>query len=349
MIKSMTTFNTTSDKHVVYYLNSEYEIYGFLDKHPGGRKVLEKYNSKDITKAFHNVGHSKEALQLLMKYKSGKQTHEKQEYDGLSYKEFITRKLFTQEDAFNMHKTLGLLSLLSFFYRYFYVFPTTGTLGFDGKLFDYLTFMLHMMLSSSSLVFHVLEKRLLKNPLIIYEEYRLHAILFSLRCVIVGMVGLLGSYFEPYQQIVLWLGMCGIHLAVDNVTEKYGTPGVTAVRANDPNNLKYVKLFYAYYQILAIGSHLTINPRLADLGFNTLIAIQSSAFMMTLKRKNIVRWTSYIFWYGLALLLSIVYIAKAKGFHFLALMLIPFIGRTQLGINKYIVWSLYVIIGRLLG
>jgi len=55
-----------------------------------------------------------------------------------------------------LHKTLGILSLLSFIYRYLYVFPMTGTLGFEGSTFDYVTLALHMALSSSSLIFHVL-------------------------------------------------------------------------------------------------------------------------------------------------------------------------------------------------
>lgn len=35
------------------------------------------------------------------------------------------------------------------------------------------------------------------------------------------------------------------------------------------------------------------------LGFNTLIAIQSSAFLMTLYRKNIIKYYHHFFWYAL--------------------------------------------------
>jgi hypothetical protein len=40
----------------------------------------------------------------------------------------------------HIHKTLGILSVASFFYRYGYVYPTTGNLGFgDGDLLDWAT------------------------------------------------------------------------------------------------------------------------------------------------------------------------------------------------------------------
>jgi len=51
------------------------------------------------------------------------------------------------------------------------VYPTTGTLGFDGSWFDWATMFLHMALSSTSLFFHVIRKRIKARPMIIYEEY----------------------------------------------------------------------------------------------------------------------------------------------------------------------------------
>jgi len=88
----------------------------------------------------------------------------------------------------------------------------------------------------------------------------------------------------------LSLGILCVHLLVDLVTKIYGTPGMTTVRVDDINKYKYMKLFYAYYQIIGTGSQLSICDGIENLGYNSLIAIQSSAFLMTLKRKNIIRW-----------------------------------------------------------
>ena len=52
---------------------------------------------------------------------------------------FVVQKLFTVEDPHMLHKVLGLLSVLSFIYRYGFVYPRTGTLGFDGDVFDWAT------------------------------------------------------------------------------------------------------------------------------------------------------------------------------------------------------------------
>ena len=96
-------------------------------------------------------------------------------------RKYIVKKLVTKEDPLFLHKTFGILSLMSYIYRYCYVLPMTGTLGFDGGWFDYLTLAVHMILSTSSMIFHVLPQRMIRRPLVIWEEYRLHAIFFSLR------------------------------------------------------------------------------------------------------------------------------------------------------------------------
>eukprot|EP01032_Pedospumella_encystans_P038646 gene38646-43798_t len=98
-------------------------------------------------------------------------------------------KLFTNEDNAQVHKILGILCLCSFLYRYVWVYSTTGTLGFDGGWFDHVTIALHLLLSTSSLIFHVIRRRLVNRPMIIWEEYRLHAIIFSTRCFSVYVLG----------------------------------------------------------------------------------------------------------------------------------------------------------------
>jgi hypothetical protein len=93
-----------------------------------------------------------------------------------------------------MHKFFGLFAVCSFIYRFYYVFPMTGTLGFNGHWFDHFTVAMHMCLSASSLIFEVLKLRIMKRPLVIWEEYRLHAISFTAR----GVSVYLFAVFWPY-------------------------------------------------------------------------------------------------------------------------------------------------------
>ena len=99
-------------------------------------------------------------------------------------------KLKTKEDRYHIHKTLGMLALCSFFYRYFYVYPVKGTLGFDGPesenaWFDWATMFVHTLLAFSSMLFRVPKKRIPAKPMVIYEEYRQHAMVFTARCLTV--------------------------------------------------------------------------------------------------------------------------------------------------------------------
>ena len=109
-------------------------------------------------------------------------------------RKYIIKKLFTKEDPIYMHKFFGLFAVCSFIYRFYYVFPMTGTLGFNGHWFDHFTVAMHMCLSASSLIFEVLKLRIMKRPLVIWEEYRLHAISFTAR----GVSVYLFAVFWPY-------------------------------------------------------------------------------------------------------------------------------------------------------
>ena len=140
-----------------------------------------------------------------------------------------------------MHKILGLLAVVSFVYRYAVVYNRTGSLGFDspeGSWFDWVTILLHMALSTSSLIFHVLLKRILSKPMVIWEEYRLHAIVFTLRCISVFAWGRLllrhGATLEAISPLLAPALQCGLvlahHLVVDEITVRYGQKDQTTVR-----------------------------------------------------------------------------------------------------------------------
>ena len=93
--------------------------------------------------------------------------------------------LFTREDVFNFHKTLGMSCLLSYAYRFAQLGdadmgfgPTVGTLG---------SIALHMTLSVSSLIFKIPRKRSV-SLYRIWPEYRLHSIVFAWRCLLAMLI-----------------------------------------------------------------------------------------------------------------------------------------------------------------
>lgn len=333
--------------HLVYYNKEAYDITDFLNKHPGGRSILEKYEGKDITRAFDDINHSEFAKSTLASYLK-KDNKGKMKASFKNHKidwNFVKKKLFSKEDQNFIHKIFGFLSLLSFIYRYCYVLPTTGGLGFGGATpFDWATLGVHFFLSFSSLIFHVVERRIVSNPLIIYQEYRLHAIVFTLRAVLISIFGWYQHLLPGNTgRVALGVLMVCIHSLVDYITVLYGTPGITTVRVNNDGKIPEIKLFFAFYQVLAMSTHVVIDPMLCDLGWNSAIAIQSSAFLMTLKRKSLIRSKTHFFWYGLALLLSMLDIYIIKGPIFCLVIAAVFYVKVKTNMNKYVMWTLFAL------
>jgi hypothetical protein len=241
------------------------------------------------------------------------------------HKDFDLKRLVTKEDKFHVHKILGALSLYSFVYRYGFCSPLI-----QYTAFDWATMGIHLALSLTALQFTVPKKRT-KKPLIVYEEYRLHAIVFTSRCFFVY------AFRHPFFVLVH-------HLAADWVTLVYGKEGDTAVRsiAVREGAHKYISMLFSLYQFLAIASHLFGPPSMA---FNTLIAIQSSVFLMTLYKKKIIRGKTHLLVYSLCLLLSTYHMFLAMELKYLVLGSIAFLIRVSIPNNKYILWSCIYFVG----
>jgi len=297
----------------------------------------------------------------------------------------VVKKLNTKEDRFYAHKILGILSLASFLYRYFYVLPKTGTLGFDElDVLNVGTMVVHTVLSCSAIIFRVPLKRIFRQPTMIWHEYRLHAIGFTWRCTLVFVLaaltqdkvtllvpegwppaisvdlpgsssGVMAAFAHAWatrktviqEQFVRFCVAISMHVVADLITLKYGESGTTTVRGVEAKPLKNallrrLTLLYGSYQFLALGSHLVPSARGMDMGYNTLIAIQSSAFCMTLNRKGLIHYTTHSVVYGICLLLSGAYIllAMRSWTFFVAVLMAGFV-RTQLRVNKYLIWSTF--------
>eukprot|EP00605_Chrysophyceae_sp_TOSAG23-4_P000014 GSChrysophyteH1.ASY1.ANO1.14.1 assembled CDS len=266
-------------------------------------------------------------------------------FRGMLHPEARIGKLSTHEDKDFIHKTLGISSLISFFYRYAYVYPKTGTLGFTGTYMDWVTMVIHTLLAFSSILFRVPAKRIDNKPMVIYEEYRQHAMVFTSRCFAVYVSAIL--YPDSPRWFVPTV-VCLHHIMADRVTSRHGS-GSTAVRANSENVPSYyqkIGLLYSFYQFLAVASHILPNVYLADLAYNAIIAIQSSAFMMTLYRKRIIRGRTHVVVYSTCLVISSFHIIRLIGWVHYVLVLGAFGLRVNLPkawSNKYVIWFLFLV------
>lgn len=54
----------------VKHLGNNYNIYEFLNNHPGGINYVQPYKEKEVTKRMKDSRHSKAAYYLLREYKS---------------------------------------------------------------------------------------------------------------------------------------------------------------------------------------------------------------------------------------------------------------------------------------
>jgi Fe2+ transport system protein B len=166
--------------------------------HPGGVAILQKFNDKDATKAFHAAHHSAAAVEMLKDFAVVKQhqqhhemvdatTHENNSdahsiqssvltHSPSSTKTKIPRwkaKLFTKEDPIGVHKYLGVFVLLHFAFRFFQMLITDPSAGLGTRLgrgpswIPVACLLPHGLLSLSSLIFHTVPKvRVVGKPMI---------------------------------------------------------------------------------------------------------------------------------------------------------------------------------------
>lgn len=249
------------------------------------------------------------------------------------------------------HKVFGFLSIMSFFYRYGVLYPEHGDLHFTGNFLDWCNLLVLIGIPISALQFDVPAKRMMRKPMVIWEEYRLHAIVFSLRGFSVYAFGLLCNV-EYYRWLLQFCFIMGHHLVVDEITRRHGDPNHTTVRVgnNDIHKetgiTRAIKRSYSLYQFIALASHLLPHEIYTpELGFNAFIAVSSSAFLMTLYRKRIIRGRTHFLIYTFCLMLSIYHIIRVfPQIWFLATVVAGFVLRVKFRLSKYAIWFVFCVI-----
>ena len=246
-------------------------------------------------------------------------------------------KLSTREDPWHLHKGLGAFCFLHFAYRYTLLW-STGSMNLQTP-FGIVGILLHGALSLSSLIFHIPNDR---NPVapMIYPEFRLHSIVFTLRSVFCCLSYAMGLPEE------VRIGLCFLTmLAADVVSARFRTEtsGKTITNMPFDPSLQGAEALLHMYSRLQIGATLFMLGGI-DGAFSPLLAIQLAAFFMTLVRKGILTSTGWHLGYMGSLWINVLLYVRAFSAPFLVMQLALYNVYTMvlfpLRTSKYINWAL---------
>ena len=196
----------------------------------------------------------------------------------------IVKGLFTKEDPQNVHKTFGIACLLHFIYRFCLVGPNDMGFKPDGRTLACLA--LHSALSGSSLIFRIPTKRITEGSRI-WPEYRLHSITFAYRsvlCMLVTWYELRHAVETPRYE--LNAGIVLLTLAVADFGSWWVGPQGRSSTIQDLDAPPPVRYFFSVMQFHATAGCL-MGVRRFSTQFIYVWIIQFTAFLMTLRRKNL--------------------------------------------------------------
>jgi hypothetical protein len=192
--------------------------------------------------------------------------------------------LFTNEDPYHVHKTLGFLSLLSYVVRLCML--GERDMGFRTyPSWTVPTVALHTILGSSSLLFRIPSRRISEGNRI-WPQMRWHSICF------VGRHSLLILLYWAEQHVwhcepLYWANPAIVFLTficVDTVdaSVQYRSNTIRDLQAHPA-----ARYFFTCMQFNALGNCLA-GTRRSSLHYWAMFVMQMSAFGTTLRRKNIV-------------------------------------------------------------
>jgi hypothetical protein len=242
-------------------------------------------------------------------------------------------KLSTREDPYNIHKILGIICVLNFMYRYthFFLFGNMRLENEWGKR----TLIIHGVLSCSSLFFT-------SNSVkpIIYQEFRMHSILFAMRSVIVCFL-----HYYKYHYVYI-IGTCySVLFLSDLITKIYNKEnknGTTTrnMKFGDNVTLEQLKHITNMYNITHIAETIFMLGNI-NTAFSPIMPIQISTFLMPLVKKGIITTNMLQFIYAITLFMN-YFLIKTVSLEFI--FIFGIIMKThenivfKYKINKYIAW-----------
>jgi cytochrome b involved in lipid metabolism len=257
---------------------NRYNLTAWANAHPGGARILQKFHDKDASKAFGAAHHSASAYDMLKDFRidetapvieAGVATLRTTvvEPTKISLRSRLRQKLFTREDSIGVHKYLGIFSLINFIgrYRQMYFGDPAAGLGSRGHpWFAMICLLPHGLLSMSSLIFHTVPRERVVGKPMIWQEFRIHNIIFGGRSVLTGLAAALAvkagntpiarQWAVGFSCACVLLSIYGADLA----TEKLRAVEVESTTATMPYwegcsiaTQKRFKSFYAYCQFMA--------------------------------------------------------------------------------------------------
>lgn len=244
-------------------------------------------------------------------------------------------KLMTKEDPYHIHKTLGIVSIVHFVYRYGRLF-IYKTMDFTTN-YDIGFLIVHALLSTTSFDFKIPQSRNKVSPMI-YPEFRLHNLLFSYRSILCTL------FFYYRLPIIYNILACYMTMIGADIVSKYYKDGTTMRGMQFDANVseeskKTITMFHSKMQLCAT-TYMIGN---IDSAFTPLFPIQLSSFLMTLVRKNIIKTNHWHLVYGCSLIMN-VFVYYSLRFDFIMLQLFIFklfsYMRFTKQQNKYLCWTL---------
>jgi hypothetical protein len=366
--------------------NNIYDITTFIQEHPGGPDVfktidVDKYNSQnvsdenvgipDLTQKFNEVGHSEYAVNLLENYKVEELSEDDPRFNRsntLEYNKSKISKLITHEDKFSIHKIMGCISLLNYFYLLFDCFYSGVNAELTFRTIDSgfigLTWV-HSILSLSALQFLIPRSRTGILPMI-WQEFRAHSIVFAVRSF--TLINVLYFISKKYDVDVnnitnsdntqynvftscVRLGFVLLAMKLADLSTEYlrenkkeTTTATMPYWSDCPANIQSaIKYFYTHSQFMA-----TFVCLFGKIPYILAVAfpIQFASFMMTLVRKNIISSFWYHMLYGGSLLA--VYLINAADVNMYPVIIIGVLLiylRVNIKLNKYVLWLIVGSIG----
>ena len=249
---------------------------------------------------------------------------------------FVKRKLITKEDPYYIHKLLGVFCLLNYVYCYTLLL-TTGSMNLINNIW---TVIPHALLSCTGLIFHISGVRNATAPMI-YPEFRVHSIIFAMRSVLCCILAAYNMDVS-FKMLVCFLTM----MAADATTsyfDKLDQHGrTTSNMPYDKNVSDDTKALIKYTHAESQISATLLMLGTTDSAFSPMFAIQMSALLMSLVRKNLISQRSWHLGYLFTLWINIMLFMDLPLDFLFTLVALKFLYVHivfPLRINKCMAWS----------
>ena len=256
--------------------------------------------------------------------------------------------LFTKEDYLHLHKILGFLALISFFWRT--VHFGENDMGFAKyPQLTGPTILLHLFLNLSAFEFRIPKKRIADGSRI-WPEYRFHSLVFACRSLVTMAVTWIEQLYglDPnysYNFAIVMTSMACAYLS----SHFLGGSQSTIRKLAAP---KSVRFLFSAMQLKATAG-MMIGLRRMSLPFLMLMIIQGNAFNMTLRRKNVINTNGMVGIYAVMLIIGAIVggnelmelgetgrlVAELISNLAILIRLAPLPAAVQPLQNKYIMWT----------